>query len=261
MRRADAREGKGAAVPDRDIAVVGIAVRFPEADDLATFRANLRAARDSVRCMPADRIANTGLDPSTTYAPLGYLDRIDLFDHRFFGLSRREAELMDPHHRLALQLSLGAIEDAGIRPSGLRDSRTAVVLSTPVSDYAALVGEAGTLAMLGTAPSAQTARVAHHFGLVGPCYSVDTGCNGSLIAVHHACRELWTGDADLALAGGVSVRALHAPAAASGDFPAILSAQATCRAFDAAADGTVGGEGGAVLLLATLARAQADGLP
>ncbi|WP_305787966.1 condensation domain-containing protein [Symbioplanes lichenis] len=248
-------------MPDRDIAVVGIAVRFPQAGDLSEFRGNLRAGRDSVRDIPEDRVASTGLDPSTAYEPMGYLDRIDLFDHRFFGLSRREAELMDPHHRLALQLSLGAIEDAGLRPSGLRDSRTAVVLSAPGTDFAGLAGEAGTLAMLGTWPSAQTARVARHFGLVGPCYNVDTGCNGSLIAVHHACRELWTGDADLALAGGVSLRVRPDPAAAAGDFPALLSARGRCRAFDAAADGTVSGEGGAVLLLATRARAEAEGLP
>jgi acyl transferase domain-containing protein len=244
-----------------DIAVVGIAVRFPQADDLDAFRANLRSGRDSVRPMPPIRVQTNNLDPATAYAEMGYLDRIDLFDYRFFGLSRREAEVMDPQHRIALHLALGAVEDAGLSPSSLRDSRTAVIFSSPAADYGALVGERGTLAMLGTVPCALPSRIAHLFGLVGPTYGVDTGCNGSLVAVHHACRELRAGDADLALAGGVAVRSLHVPAGGGGDFQAIISAQARCRAFDAGADGTVAGEGGAVLLLATLSRARADGLP
>ncbi|MGC4812300.1 condensation domain-containing protein [Micromonospora sp. DT228] len=244
-----------------DIAIIGVAVRFPQADDLDTFRANLRAGRDSVRPMPATRMESTNVDPDVRYAELGYLDRIDLFDHRFFGLSRREAELMDPQHRIALHLTQGAVEDAGLAPASLRDSRTAVVFSSPSADYAALVGETGTLAMLGTVPCALPSRVAHLFGLVGPTYGVDTGCNGSLIAVHHACRELRAGDADLALAGGVAVRSLHPPADDTDAFQAIISPQARCRAFDGDADGTAAGEGGAVLLLSTLSRARAEGLP
>ncbi|MFG1869096.1 condensation domain-containing protein [Micromonospora arborensis] len=247
--------------PGEDIAVIGVAVRFPQADDLDAFRTNLRAGRDSVRPMPATRMQTTNVDPDVRYAELGYLDRIDLFDHRFFGLSRREAELIDPQHRIALHLTQGAVEDAGLAPSSLRDSRTAVVFSSPSADYGALVGETGTLAMLGTVPCALPSRVAHLFGLVGPTYGVDTGCNGSLIAVHHACRELRAGDADLALAGGVAVRSLHPPADDTGAFQAIISPQARCRAFDAAADGTAAGEGGAVLLLSTLSRARAEGLP
>ncbi|WFE98691.1 condensation domain-containing protein [Micromonospora sp. WMMD964] len=247
--------------PGEDIAVIGVAVRFPQADDLDAFRANLRAGRDSVRPMPALRMRTTNVDPDVRHAELGYLDRIDLFDHRFFGLSRREAELIDPQHRIALHLTQGAVEDAGLAPSSLRDSRTAVVFSSPSADYGALVGETGTLAMLGTVPCALPSRVAHLFGLVGPTYGVDTGCNGSLVAVHHACRELRAGDADLALAGGVAVRSLHPPADDSGAFQAIISPQARCRAFDAAADGTAAGEGGAVLLLSTLSRARAEGLP
>ncbi len=243
------------------IAVVGMAVCFPQAASLAEFRANLRAGRDSVRPMPSERRASHDLDPDTDYGLLGYLDRIDLFDYRFFGLSRREAELMDPQHRLALQLSQHAIEDAGYRPSSFRDSRTAVVFSSPSATYASLLTEPGTLAMIGTVPCALPSRVSHLFGLIGPCYGVDTGCNGSMVAVHHACRELRSGEAHYALAGGVSLRSLHVPRSQSTAFQGIMSPESKCRAFDADADGTVGGEGGAVLLLTTLERALADRAP
>ncbi|MFF4924085.1 amino acid adenylation domain-containing protein [Kitasatospora sp. NPDC001261] len=241
------------------VAVIGIATRFPQADSLAAFRANLRAGRDSVRPIPPERIRSTGLDPRQDYPEQGYLERIDLFDHEHFGLSRREAEVTDPQHRLALQLTEEALENAGYAPSELRDSRTAVVFSSPSNGYAPLVREPGTLGMSGNIPCALPARVSHLFGFTGPCYGVDTGCNGALVAVHQACRELRDGDADYAVVGGVSLRHVVPPAAAMADFPGIASPTARSRAFDRAADGAGSGEGGAVVLLTTLDRALAEG--
>ncbi|MFC8914862.1 condensation domain-containing protein [Streptomyces sp. NPDC057116] len=241
------------------VAVIGIATRFPQADSLAAFRANLRAGRDSVRPIPPERIRTTGLDPRLDYPEQGYLERIDLFDHERFGMSRREAEVTDPQHRLALQLTQEALENAGYAPSGLRDSRTAVIFSSPTNGYAPLVREHGTLGMNGNIPCALPARISHLFGFTGPCYGVDTGCNGSLIAVHQACRELGDGDADHAVVGGVSLRHIVPPATAIGDFPGIASPTARSRAFDRAADGAGWGEGGAVVFLTTLERALAEG--
>ncbi|MER5965973.1 condensation domain-containing protein [Streptomyces sp. NPDC002057] len=241
------------------IAVIGIATRLPEAADLATLRANLRAGRDSVRPVPAERIASTGLDPEPDYPDMGYLDRIDLFDHERFGLSRYEAEVTDPQHRLALHLTQEALENAGYTPAALRDSRTAVVFSSPGNGYLPFVSEPGTLSLMGNMPFALPARVAHLFALTGPCYGVDTGCNGSLVAVHQGCRELRDGEADYAVVGGVSLRHVIAPASAAVDFPGIASPTARSRAFDAAADGAGAGEGGAVLLLTTLERALDEG--
>ncbi|MFE4535424.1 condensation domain-containing protein [Streptomyces scopuliridis] len=241
------------------VAVIGIATRFPQADSLDAFRANLRDGVDSVRPIPPERVESTCLDPSVDYPEMGYLDRIDLFDHEYFGLSRREAEVTDPQHRLALELTHEALENAGYAPSGLRDSQTAVIFSSPSNGYAPLVREHGTLSMIGNIPCGLPARVSHIFGLTGPCYGVDTGCNGSLVAVHQACRELRDGDAEYAVAGGVSLRHVVAPAATVAAFPGISSPTARSRAFDHAADGAGGGEGGAVLLLTTLERAMADG--
>ncbi|WP_051857682.1 condensation domain-containing protein [Streptomyces cellulosae] len=241
------------------VAVIGIATRFPQADSLAAFRANLRAGTDSVRPIPPERIRSTGLDPRHDYPEQGYLERIDLFDHKRFGMSRREAEVTDPQHRLALQLTEEALENAGYAPSGLRDSRTAVIFSSPSNGYAPLVREHGTLGMSGNIPCALPARISHLFGFTGPCYGVDTGCNGSLVAVHQACRELADDDADYAVVGGVSLRHIVQPAATVADFPGIASPTARSRAFDRAADGAGAGEGGGVVLLTTLERAVAEG--
>ncbi|MFF8828654.1 condensation domain-containing protein [Streptomyces sp. NPDC015131] len=251
--------GTGASPGRPAVAVIGIATRFPQADSLAAFRANLRAGRDSVRPIPSERIHSTGLDPRQVYPEQGYLDRIDLFDHRRFGMSRREAEVTDPQHRLALQLTLEALENAGYAPGGLRDSRTAVILSSPNNGYAPLVREQGTLSLNGNIPCALPARISHVFGFTGPCYGVDTGCNGSLVAVHQACRELGDGDAEYAVVGGVSLRHVVPPVDALSAFPGLVSPGARSRAFDRRADGAGWGEGGAVLVLTTLERALAEG--
>ncbi|MGW7413540.1 condensation domain-containing protein [Streptomyces sp. NPDC054863] len=257
-RRGD-MSGTGVTHGRPAVAVIGIATRFPQADSLTAFRANLRAGRDSVRPIPEERIRTTGLDPRHDYPEMGYLERIDLFDHKHFGLSRREAEVTDPQHRLALQLTEEALENAGYAPSGLRDSRTAVIFSSPSNGYAPLVREYGTLGTTGNIPCALPSRISHLFGFTGPCYGVDTGCNGSLVAVHQACRELGDDDADHAVVGGVNLRHIVQPAAATADFPGILSPTARSRAFDRAADGAGAGEGGAVMLLTTLERAVAEG--
>ncbi|WP_280335311.1 condensation domain-containing protein [Nocardia wallacei] len=246
---------------DDDIAIVGMGVRFPDAPTLAEFRANLDAGRDSIGPMPEARAVATALDRSARYLPMGHLADIHTFDYAFFELSKREASLMDPQQRIALELAHRAIEDAGYAAATLREATTAVVFSAPMPSYHAMAVDPGPLSMLGNLPFGTTARIAHLLGLTGPCYAIDSGCNASLIAVHHACRELRSGDADYALAGGVSVRANGSPEWAARTMTEIASPSGVCRAFDADADGTVPGEGGAALLLTTLGRARADRAP
>ncbi|MEV6138344.1 condensation domain-containing protein [Nocardia sp. NPDC051990] len=244
-----------------DIAIVGIGVRFPDAANLGEFRANLADGRDSIGPMPQARAAATALDHTVGYLPMGHLADIHTFDYAFFELSKREASLMDPQQRIALELAHRAIEDAGYAPATLREATTAVVFSAPMPTYHAMAVDPGPLSMLGNLPFGTTARIAHLLGLTGPCYAIDSGCNASLIAVHHACRELRCGDADYALAGGVSVRANGSPEWTAQTMTEIASPSGQCRAFDTDADGTVPGEGGAALLLTTLGRARADRAP
>lgn len=236
------------------IAIVGIGLRFPEAATPAEFRANLLAGRDSVRPMPRSRRVATGLDDAAPQPPMGYLTEIDLFDHRFFGMSRREAARLDPQQRLALLLAHHAIEDAGYANETLAQRDTAVILSVP---YPAVGADPDPLNPLGNGGFAAAARIVRFLGSGGPCYTVDSGGSGGLLAVHQACRELLSGDAEYALAGAVTVR----DSGIRGDAGEIVSPSGRVRAFDAAADGTVDGEGGAILLLTTLARARADRAP
>ncbi|WP_245814065.1 condensation domain-containing protein [Rhodococcus marinonascens] len=249
------------APDDEDIAVVGIAARYPEAANLAEFRTNLAAGRDSVRPLSRTRAKATGLGQPPDYQPMGFVEDIATFDYSFFTLSKREATLIDPQQRLALVLAYQAVEDAGYSTADFRDSSTAVVFSAAASTYPAMWAEPGVLSTLGNVPFAVPARIAYHLGLTGPCYAVDSGCNGSLIAVHHACRELRSGDADFVLAGGVSLRVNGIRVDMGAGSAELMSPGGRCRAFDANADGTAVGEGGAVLLLTTMARARADRVP
>ncbi|WP_051161496.1 polyketide synthase [Nocardia brevicatena] len=245
---------------DDDIAIIGIGARFPDAADLHEFRANLAAGRDSVGPMPAARSEATGIGDPADFLPMGHLVDVHGFDHAFFGLSRREAALMDPQQRIALELAHRAVEDAGYSVATLREADTAVVFSSPTPAYHGMAVDSGPLGMLGNLGFGTPARIAHLLGLSGPCYAVDSGCNASLIAVHHACRELRAGEARYALAGGVNVRA-NGSRAGGAVFSEIVSPSGRCRAFDAGADGAAGGEGGAALLLRTLARARAERAP
>ncbi len=241
-----------------DIAIVGMSGRFPEAASFGALHHNLAAGRDSVRPIPAERLRYSTLAPDPDYPQVGCLDRIDLFDHDFFGISLREAELMDPHQRVALELVAAAVENAGYRLDSLRGSDTAVFLVGPRPGYASLYDSDDPLTMLADAPSALPGRVAYAFDLRGPALAVDAGCCGSLVTVHQACRELATGAADLAVAGGVSLSPRFTPRRANGAFGDILAADDRCKAFAADADGAGEGEGGAILLLKRLADAVAD---
>ncbi|MFF3349454.1 amino acid adenylation domain-containing protein [Streptomyces sp. NPDC002779] len=240
------------------VAIVGVAVALPGAHDLDMLHDNLRAGRVAVAPPSAERVRYAGGDPGTSYAPGAYLDRIDLFDHAFFGLSRHEAQTMDPHQRLALHLVHRAVENACHAPGELRGSRTAVVLSAPDPAYAGLVPDDDPQRILGTLPSASAARVAYLLDLAGPCHVVDTACSGSLAAVVLAVQQLCSGQAELAIAGGVSLRTVLRPLAGYEPLPGIESPDGVCRPFDAAADGTVGGEGGGIVVLKSLSRALAD---
>ncbi|WP_235926511.1 condensation domain-containing protein [Actinokineospora pegani] len=244
-----------------EIAVIGVGALLPGARDLDELHRLLAAGEDRVAPPTPTRVRHTGGAPGTDYLPMAHLDRIDLFDHRFFGIPLREAEAMDPHHRLLMQLAHAAIEDACLRPEGLKGSRTAVVLGHARSDYDTLYTDDDPLQTLGSLPASLAARIAYHFDLTGSAYTVDTACSSALTALAQAVAELRRGDADLALAGGISVRPVLI--AAEGHVPArgVETTDGRCRPFDERATGAAAGEGGAVVLLRRLADAVAAGDP
>lgn len=241
------------------IAVIGISLLMPAASTPGQFHINLASGTDSIEPVPEHRLRLMGHDPNADYGLAATVEGIEEFDYEFFRLSRREAEAMDPHQRLILQLACSAIEDAGYALSSARGTRTATILSASRSSYRDLLAERSLVSLVGTAPSAVAGRTAYTLGLEGPAYVIDAGCASSLVAVHNACRELQRGECDLALAGGVSIQTQFTSREELMMYPEVMSSDGRCRAFDASANGSSDGEGGAIVLLKRLEDAQAAG--
>ncbi|MFJ8694993.1 condensation domain-containing protein [Streptomyces roseolilacinus] len=245
--------------PAPPIAIVGIAAALPgSGDDLDRLADLLESRADLVRPVPDDRRRDAGFGPDAELSEAALLDRIDTFDHAFFGLSLREARQMDPQQRMLLEMTCRAIWDAGYPLSALRGSRTAVVVGTGRETYSELIDPASAPLVTGLLPAAQAGRVAHLLDLRGSALTIDTACSSTLLAVHEACRKLASGEADWAVTGGVRLLCSPPETTAPGS-ESIVSPGGRSRSFDAAADGTGLGEGGAVFLLKTLARAEQDG--
>ncbi|MFR9755323.1 amino acid adenylation domain-containing protein [Streptomyces sp. TR06-5] len=277
------QERPGAAAPDADdgaaadrrIAVVGMAGRFPGAPDLDAYWRLVLSGETALRRFTADEAAAAGVTEEERargdrVLVGGTLDGADLFDASFFGISAREASLMEPQQRLLLEVCHEALEGSGYAgPPG--DTRVGVFAGTGMNLHALQTYLLNNLTptqdvqdpvtalqlAIGNQPDFAATRVAHRLGLQGPAVGVQTACSSSLVAVHLAAQALLTGDADLALAGAAAV---HVPQHAGyRHVPgSILSRTGACRAFDAAADGTVGGNGVAAVVLKRLDRALAD---
>ncbi|MBB5953773.1 acyl transferase domain-containing protein/pimeloyl-ACP methyl ester carboxylesterase/nucleoside-diphosphate-sugar epimerase/SAM-dependent methyltransferase [Saccharothrix tamanrassetensis] len=246
------------------IAVIGMAGRYPGAADLDEFWANLAAGRDGITEVPADRWDHDALyhpakgTPGRTYGRWGgFIDGVDRFAPAFFGISRRDAERMDPQERLFLTTCHRTLEDAGYPPERLRGEVVGVYAGTMWNHYQLVEG-----AEDGVAPHAMHCsianRVSHTFDLIGPSLAVDTACSSSLTAVHLAVESIRRGECTMALAGGVNVT-VHPQKylqLAQGQW---LSVDGRCRAFGEGGTGYVPGEGVGALLLKPLSKAIADG--
>ena len=189
-----------------------------------------------------------------------------MFDASFFGFTPREAEMMDPQHRLFLEDAWGALETAGYTAEKF-GGRVGVFAGESFNSYlyhnlatrAELVEAVGTFqTLIGNDRDHLTTQTAYRLNLKGPCVSVQTACSTSLVAVHLACQSLLNQECDMALAGGVSV---GVPLVQGGVYQegGIMSPDGHCRAFDAAAAGTVKGSGVGVVVLKRLDDALADG--
>jgi len=255
-----------------DIAVVGMACRFPGAASTGEFWRNLRDGAESITRLTVSEMLDAGLGSAeasderrvgAASAPAGYEE----FDARFFGISPREAKLTDPQQRLFLECAWEAIEDAGYDPAA-RDARAAGVfagasMSTYLLYHLRPAGPTSTPSMdlqliVGNDKDYLATLVAYKLGLRGPALSVQTACSTSLVAVHLACQSLLGHECDLALAGGVTVR-LPAGVGYVYEKGGVQSPDGHCRPFDAAAQGTVFGSGAGVVVLKRLADALTDG--
>ncbi|HET8683000.1 MAG TPA: beta-ketoacyl synthase N-terminal-like domain-containing protein, partial [Micromonosporaceae bacterium] len=254
------------------IAIIGMACRFPGgATSTDAYWRLLTSGVDAISEVPSER-----WDVEHFYSPSpgapgkmstrwgGFLDQVDEFDAEFFGIAPREAVQMDPQQRLVLELAWEALEDAGIAPKALRDSATGVFCGAMWQDYAQLFDDnpegISQYTATGQDLSIISARVSHILGLQGPSVVVNTACSSSLVAVHLACQSLRTGDAVLALAGGVNLIIAPESTVAMSKFGA-MAPDGRSKAFDARANGYVRGEGAGIVVLKPLSQALADGDP
>ncbi|MDH6130790.1 phthiocerol/phenolphthiocerol synthesis type-I polyketide synthase E [Kitasatospora sp. MAA4] len=257
---------------DNDIAVIGMAARFPGADTVEEFWANLAAGRESIRPITDEEFLAAGGDPADLTDPqlvrmASVIEGIDRFDSAFFGYSPAEAEVIDPQQRLLLECAYHALEESGYAAdlaeqsvgvyAGAGDSRY-----YPAHVYPRFAGRSASVELVhaATANSLGTlaTRISYELGLTGPSLSLQTACSTALVAIHTACQDLLNYACDLALAGAASLN----PSAMLGyrhipDGP--FSPDGRCRAFDADAGGTSSGDGVGVVVLKRLADALADG--
>lgn len=256
-------------VSSTDIAVIGLACRFPGGATPEEFWQTLAGKREMIRELPGERRAlapffGTSLyDREGTFCKWGsFLDRIDQFDAQFFDMSSREATLVDPQQRLLLEVVTEALESGGYGGQKLWHTPTGVFVACSGSDYAYGLQQQGLFdepfVVVGNQVSMVPNRISYWLNLTGPSVAVDTACSSSGVALHMACRALQTGECDQAIVGGVTLN-LHPQRFASIQRMTIASPTGACRAFDQAADGSLPGEGAGVLLLKPLARALADG--
>ncbi|HVJ20927.1 MAG TPA: type I polyketide synthase, partial [Polyangiaceae bacterium] len=256
------------------IAIIGIGCRFPgNCDTPKAYWKLLLGKTDAVTEIPRERWdVDAYYDPDFSSSGKisvrrgGFVQGVDLFDAGFFGISPMEAQRMDPQHRMLLEVTYEAIEDAGLALERLAGSRTGVFVGISAHDYGDIQNtpservNIGAHTNTGTAQSIASNRISYSFDLRGPSFSVDTACSSSLVAIHLACRSLWTGESELAVAGGVNSIIKPEPEIgfSKGGF---LAPDGRCKSFDSRANGYIRSEGTGVILLKPLSRALADGDP
>ena len=242
----------------KDIAIIGLSGRFPEAVNLSEFRDNLIHGKDSVRGLSFDRKSATSLALDKAFMEIGFMEDIDKFDHAFFHISKAEAEHMDPHQRLLMEVVYEAIESAGYNPDFFNGTETAVFIGDTEQQYYRLADRFDPTLLTGSTSATTAGRIARFFNFRGNAAMVDTACSSSLLAVHMACNELIMEEADQALACGV--RLMLFPDEKNGS-PGlgIMSADGRTRSFSAKAAGSGAGEAVGCVLLKRLDKALADG--
>lgn len=251
------------------IAIVGLSCRFPGARDVDEFWHNILNGVDSVCEIPPDRwnidrFYDSDRAPGKMYTKQGgFIDDIADFDAAFFNISDQEACWIDPQHRMLLENSYRALEDAGISPHPLTDANVGVFMGIMGQDYAFLPqlddeDLIKTFQGAGLSHSAGVGRISYVFGFEGPSIAVDTASSSSLVALYQAVRSLQDGNCNMALAGGVN--AILAPVNSLLMSKAgLLSPDGRCKSFSAAADGFGRGEGCGVVVLKRLSDAKRDG--
>lgn len=261
-------------VERKPVAIIGISGRYPQARNLSEFWANLKAGKDCIAEIPADRWSIDEYfhpDPTEAVAQRksygkwgGFLEGFADFDPLFFNMSPREAINVDPQERLFLECCWELFEDAGYSKDEIaarHQGRVGVfagITKTGFDLYGPPLWEQGEQVYPHTSFGSVANRISYLFDLHGPSMPIDTMCSSSLFALHEACEHLQRGECEMAVAGGVNLY-LHPSSYVSLSVQQMLSKDGRCRSFGAGGDGFVPGEGVGMVLLKPLSRALADG--
>lgn len=254
------------------VAIIGMSGRFPGARNIYEFWDNLKNGRESIKRLTEDELKAEGVEENLLHHPnyvkaAPVLEDIDKFDAEFFGINPREAELMDPQHRLFLECAWEALENCGYISDNCSD-RIGVFAGTSASSYLLhnlkvnhhFIDDAGGLQAIlhGFDKDHLTTRVSYKLNLRGPSLTVQSACSSSLVSVSLACQSLLNYQCDMALAGGVAVNVPQKTGYMYQD-GGVFSPDGHCRAFDKDAKGTVFGSGVGIVVLKRLEDAIKDG--
>jgi acyl transferase domain-containing protein/acyl carrier protein len=256
--------------PGAEIAIIGMACRFPGASTIEQFWRNLRDGIESLTRLSDDDLALAGIDPGLAGQPsyvrsMPILADIEHFDAAFFGYTAPEARIMDPQHRLFLECAWEAFERAGYDPESysapigvFTGAKTNTYLLNLFSNRDFFRTVDNFQIALGNDLASLATRVSYKLNLRGPSYALHTACSTSLVAVHLACQSLLLDECRMALAGGVAVNVPHRRGYLY-QRGGILSPDGSCRTFDAQAAGSNFGNGAGAVLLKRMEDALADG--
>jgi thioester reductase-like protein len=254
-----------------DIAIIGMACKFSEAEDLDQFWDVLKDGKECVRQLPKDR--RTDIDKyyeyqgakNVTYQKASYLNEIDKFDYEFFGISPKEAEIMDPNQRIFLENLWTLLEDSGYSPDMLRQSKTGVyvgVTGSSAEEYSKFLQRVepdyGGFVLTGNLASIISSRLSYLIDLRGPSMLIDTACSSSLVALHLACKAVKNHECEKAIVGGININIVPNIEKKNSVKLGIESDDHRTKTFDDTSDGTNGGEGVASILIKPLKKALED---
>ncbi|KAI2602598.1 putative polyketide synthase [Hypoxylon sp. NC1633] len=262
----DAHLNPESAIRDDDIAVVGMSCNVAGAQDLEQFWEILIDGKSQHKEIPGDRFTMETVfrpesDPNRKWYG-NFIDDYDMFDHKFFKKTPREAASMDPQQRLLYQAAYQAVAQSGYFQKRLTDLDTQVgcYIGLCATDYENNVAHhaPNAFSATGNLRSFVAGKISHYFGWTGPGLTIDTACSASAVAIHQACRAILTGECTAALAGGTNFISspLWFQNLAGASF---LSPTGQCKPFDAKADGYCRGEAIATVFLKKMSQAVADG--
>ncbi|MBF0225156.1 MAG: SDR family NAD(P)-dependent oxidoreductase [Desulfobacterales bacterium] len=260
------REAYG-QTPSDGIAIIGIACVLPMSKDINEYWDNLKNEKNMIEIIPKERwnwedyFGDPLKESNKTNSKWGgVIPDVDKFDAKFFSISPREAELMDPQQRILLETIWKAIEDAGYKASELSGKKVGVYVGVQFNDYEQILTSSGKLTAqvaTGNAHAMLSNRASFFFNFRGPSESINTACSSSLIAVHRGVKSIYADESDIAIAAGVSLMLTPSTLIGASQL-GVLSPDGKCKTFDKTANGYVKGEGIAAIILKPLARALED---